>query len=151
MNRRTDLRFTGYDQIIQDIETLHKKGYVKNGNWTLGQICQHLSFYWKGSLDGFPIMLPWIIRVTIGKLALKSSLNTTLRKPGGQTAPQSVFPAQSDDAPAVAEAAALLRRLQTNTGPLHPSALFGELTNDQWKTLHLNHSAHHLSFLTEKQ
>lgn len=149
-HRRTELRFTNYRDIIHDIERLQESGYEMTGKWNLGQICRHLSFYWKGSLDGFTVQLPWIIRATLGRLILKSSLKETIRKPGGQTAPQSVFAAEPDDKEAVAEAIALLQRLDQNTAKLHPSALFGEVTNDQWKTLHCNHAGHHLSFLAPK-
>ena len=75
--RRTELRFTNYKDIIQDIQRLQKSGYEMTGKWNLGQICRHLSFYWKGSLDGFTVQLPWIIRATLGRMILKSSL----RKP----------------------------------------------------------------------
>lgn len=145
--RRTSLAFDSYAAAAREIERLLKSGYTKTGSWSLGQICRHLSFYLRGSLDGFPMMLPWIVRATFGRLALKQSLKPGLKKPGSPTAPQSVYPDDTADREAAAEAVALLERLEKHTGPLHPSALFGDVTPEQWKILHLNHAAHHLSFL----
>ncbi len=143
---RRDLTFSSYKDIIREMESL-AKGYKKGGSWSLGQICAHLSFYYKGSLDGFAFKLPWLLRVTIGKLMLKSALKNKKRKPGQPTAPPSVFEASVDDKATLAGAIELLRRLETNTSPLFPSGLYGNLTNEQWKILHLGHSAHHLGFL----
>ncbi len=144
---RRSLKFNDYSEIIQEIENLQKNGYKKGGNWNLGQICRHISYYHKGSLDGFSKMLPWIVRVTLGKLFLKKMLSQTETKEGIQTDPKSVFTPEPDEKPAIDEAIALLKRLKTNIGQLHPSALFGDLTNEEWRTLHLGHAAHHLSFL----
>lgn len=145
--RRTALKFNEYADVLRDIQALHSAPYKKTGQWSLAQICKHLSFYLRGSLEGFPMMLPWIVRVTVGRMLLNRSLKETMRKPGGPTAPQSVYPEQPGDKDAVEEITALLQRLSNHQGQLFPSALFGNITPQQWKTLHLNHAAHHLSFL----
>lgn len=145
MNRR-DLDFNSYPEIAREIEQL-SRGYSRGGTWSLGQICKHLSYYLRGSLDGFPTMLPWIIRVTIGKLFLRGMLTKEKKKAGSPTAPASVYPPDVDEAEAVREILTLLERLEKTQGQLHPSALFGDLTNMQWRLLHLNHAAHHLGFL----
>ncbi|MBI3395162.1 MAG: DUF1569 domain-containing protein [Spirochaetia bacterium] len=142
-----EIQFKTYKDIAGEIEALSKKGYAKGGSWSLGQVCRHLGYYYKGSLDGFPRLLPWIIRATLGKLLLKKALAGAKSKPGGATIPTSVFPADTDDKQAVADILALLDRLDNNPALMHPSALYGNLTNAQWKLLHLRHSAHHLSFL----
>lgn len=141
------LTFTGYADIIKEIENLKKKGYRKGGSWTLGQVCRHISYYYRGSLDGFARMLPWILRATVGKMMLKKYISGERRKPGGATAPDSVYPPDADDTEGIREALELLKRLEANRGPLHPSALFGEMTEDQWLKMHCAHSAHHLGFL----
>ncbi|MCE9599100.1 MAG: DUF1569 domain-containing protein [Spirochaetia bacterium] len=145
MNRR-ELHFNSYSEIAKDIQNL-SRGYARGGQWSLGQMTKHLSFYLRGALDGFPKMLPWIIRVTIGKFLLKGMLTKAETKEGGPTAPASVYPPDVDEAQAVQEILVLLDRLENNQAQLHPSAFFGDLTNAQWKILHLNHAAHHLSFL----
>jgi hypothetical protein len=147
MAARRTLTFTSYSEVIKEIESLQKNGYKQGKNWNLGQICRHLAYYYKGALDGFPKMLPWIIRVTIGKLSLKQVLSKAESKEDSQTDPKSVFPPEPDEKLAIEEALLLLKRLEQNTSPLHPSGFFGDLTNDQWKILNLGHASHHLSFL----
>ncbi|MBK7054201.1 MAG: DUF1569 domain-containing protein [Leptospiraceae bacterium] len=71
MLQKRILKFKNYSDVITEIESLRKNGYTQSGKWNLGQICRHLSYYQKGALDGFTKMMPWIIRVTIGKLLLK--------------------------------------------------------------------------------
>lgn len=146
MDRR-DISFGDYADVAREIESLQRTGYRRGGSWTLGQICRHLSFYFRGSLEGFSFQFPWILRVTVGRWMLKSALAPGLKRAGSPTAPPSIPAAESDDAPGVEEALVLLRRLESNAEPLKPSGLYGELTNEQWKGLHLSHSAHHLSFL----
>ncbi|MBL8019273.1 MAG: DUF1569 domain-containing protein [Leptospirales bacterium] len=145
MDRR-DLHFTSYAEISAEIQRL-SKGYARAGKWSLGQICKHLSYYFRGSLEGFPAMLPWIIRATVGRLALKGMLKGEKRKAGSPTAPASVYPPDIDEPQSVGEVLVLLDRLEKTQAQLYPSALFGDLTNTQWKILHLNHAAHHLGFL----
>ncbi len=147
MLQKRILKFKNYSDVITEIESLRKNGYTQSGKWNLGQICRHLSYYQKGALDGFPKMMPWIIRVTIGKLLLKKMLTQTSYKEGMQTDPKSVFPTEPDDTAAIEAELTILKRLESNTLPLHPSAFFGEMTNEQQKILHLGHSEHHLGFL----
>ena len=141
--------FTSYTDVINEMETLLKNGYVMHGKWTLGQICKHLSFYYKGSLEGFPGHIPWIIRVAFGWIIKRQFLSAKPLKKGGATDPRSVFP-EAEDKAAASEAIAYLRRLEKQTEPLQKSLLLGELSNDEWQKLHLKHSAHHLGFLTSK-
>ncbi len=145
--QRRSLAFGTYDDVLADIEHLQRAGYRPLGRWSLGQICRHLSYYWRGSLDGFPFRLPWIVRRLLGRAALKRRLRTRQMPAGGRTIPASVPPADVDEAAAVAEARELLMRLKTTAVPLHPSPLFDRLSADQWRELHLLHATHHLSLL----
>lgn len=147
MAQRRTLRFNSYSEVIQEIESLQKNGYSKGGNWSLAQICRHISYYHKGALDGFASKMPWIIRVTMGKFFLNKLLKERTYKEGNQTDPRSVFTPEPDEKQAIEEAITLLKRLEATTTPLHPSGFFGEMTNEQWKTINLDHASHHLGFL----
>lgn len=144
---RRQLQFTSYPEVVAEIRRLHAVGYRKTGAWTLGQICEHLSFFFRGSLDGFNFKLPWLVRVTLGKLVRRRMLRRQAIKPGSVTVPQSVPKAVGDETHQVAEAIRLLDRLANHSGELHDSPLLGRLTPDDWRRLHLIHAAHHLSFL----
>jgi len=142
---KRELTFESYGDVAQEIESLEKSGYQIRGSWTLGQTCAHLDYYYRGSLDGFDHMFPWIVRFLFGKPALWWYLRVSDRE-GNPTAPQSVPMKNTDEKRAIAGIKESLRRLAT-AERLHPSGIFGALSLEQWKNLHLKHAAHHLGFL----
>ena len=145
---RRELVFNSYDELIAELERLKESEYEQLGNWKLGDVCFHLNFYFTGSLDGFRQMLPWIIRVLIGKPALWWLLRHEY-KPGSTTVPKSV-PKGNNNIDETVNITIGLLKLLSEAKELQPSALFGALTVDQWKELHLQHAAHHLSFIIPK-
>jgi hypothetical protein len=146
VERRT-LTFSGFGAVTSDLDRLHQGGYQKAGQWDLAQICDHLSYFIQGSLDGHAFKVPWLIRVLFGRLVLRRILKNRQMKVGGFT-PQNPLPQPGgDEQAAVARLKSLLDRLNTHEGDLHRSPFFGYLTPQQWRDLHLIHCAHHLSFL----
>ncbi len=147
---RRDLSFSSYDDLLAEIARLRERGYEQRGQWSLGQICGHLSYYLRGSLEGFGFKLPWLLRKLVGRPLLRRRLRTGRIADGGRTIPASVPPTGVDEEAAAAEACHLLERLRDNREPLHPSPLFDRLTPDEWRIMHLMHAAHHLSFLVPR-
>lgn len=141
------LTLTTYDQAIAEIDRLAGSPYQRTGKWSLGQACRHLSYFYKGSLDGFDFKLPWLLRRFMGKPLLRKILNNEPLPRGARTIPKSVPPDSVDEAAEIIEAKALLARLRDAAGPLHPSPLFGELSPEEWKGMHLRHTAEHLKLL----
>jgi hypothetical protein len=144
---RRELSFTTYREVIEEIERLRKGGYERLGEWTLGQICFHLSYYVRGSLEGYPFKLPWVVRKLIGRPMLRRVLRKGRMADGGRTIPGSLPPDVVDEMEAVGEAKELFARLAKRTEDPHPSPLFDHLTADECRSLHLLHAAHHLGFL----
>lgn len=142
---RRKLVFESYDDLIAELERLRNSECEQLGNWNLGGICSHLNFYYSRSLDGFGSMLPWVIRTFMGRPALWWQLRNDY-KPGSMTVPKSVPKGDYDVNETLGESISLLKRLK-EAKELHPSSFFGPMTVDQWKQMHLRHSAHHLSFL----
>ncbi len=149
MERRS-LRFCTYDEAIAEIERLRDSSYEPLGQWNLGRTCWHLSYYMRGSLEGYSFRLPWLVRKLLGRPMLRRVLRSGRLPSGGRTIPASVPGPDIDEPAAIAEAIELLGRLENHTGELHPSPLFGSLTADECRTLHLLHTAHHLGFLVAK-
>ena len=149
--QRRELNFKSFDEIINEIRYLQTKGYTKIANWNLGQICKHISYYMKGSLDGFEKNFPWIIRVTYGKYLKNNLFSTPISKPNQITDPKSVFPDLSDEKEAIETAIKMLNRLKENKEQLKPSSIMGDLSNEEWSYLHRRHFAQHLSFLIPNQ
>lgn len=145
------LRFSSVDEVIAEVDRLQAGGYTPTGRWDLPQMCEHLAYYVRGSLDGFGFRLPWPVRVLLGR-----PLRRRLLEGGGQmkrgmrTIPASVPAVGSVGNEAVTRFRDLLVRFRDHDGPLPPSPLLGPLTKAEWQTLHLGHCAHHLGFLVPR-
>jgi hypothetical protein len=64
------------------------------------------------------------------------------------TAPKFLMPPDAvEDAEGVTKLEAVIGRFVAHAGELYPSPIFGPLTPEQWREVHLWHCEHHLSFL----
>lgn len=144
---RRELDFRSIDEMIAEIERLRDRGYRREGNWTLAQVCDHLAIFFRGSLDGYDAPpAPWHVRL-LAKLMLRSALKRRKFKQGVRV-PNELLPGDPrDDSAAVAEFVELASRYRDSTGEPAPNPFFGRLSRDTCTQLHLIHAAHHLSFL----
>jgi hypothetical protein len=115
---RRNLLFASYADATMEMDHLHQGSYTKLGQWGLGQVCQQMSYYFPGSLEGFDFRLPWIIRKLIGRRLLRNRLT------GTRTVPASVPPPETNETAAVIEAKQALIRLAQSVGKLHPPPSF---------------------------
>jgi hypothetical protein len=146
MERRT-LRLPTYDAVLADAESLLASGYDRAGTWSLGQACHHLAAAMERSLDGFPSRLPWPVRLlarwfVLGRMLRHRVFRRTIAAP-----PYMQPPAAADDRAGLGRLRAAVERLKGHAGPLQPSPIFGRLSPEQWREVHLWHCEHHLSFL----
>ncbi len=146
MNRRA-IRFHRYDDILAEANRLLSSGYERVGNWSLAQICQHLAIIMEMSLDGFDYLFPWPMRAVARWFILRKVLRHDVFR-GRYKAPKNVQPPETSDDPAgIARLQRALERLNAHTGPMKPSPVFGDLTPEEWREVHLWHAEHHFSFL----
>ena len=70
---RRQLQFNDLDAVIADLDHLNQAGYDLQGNWDLAQICDHLAYFIRGSLEGYAPedKPPWLIRFLFAKPMLK--------------------------------------------------------------------------------
>jgi hypothetical protein len=144
--RRT-IRFHDFDEVLADADALLAKEYERAGNWGLGQVCNHLAATMEMSLDGFPSLMPWPVRVVARRFALKKVLQ---HEPFRRTAPAPAYllpPESNDDRVGVERLRAAIARLKAHVGEMKPSPVFGQLSPEEWREVHLWHCEHHLSFL----
>ena len=144
--RRT-LSFPSLLEVMPDVDRL-LLGHRMVGNWTLGQVCNHLSATLIASVDGedFPIRLPWVFRRTIGPIIVGRMLKTG-RMPTGIKIPEKYRPKPDLDARAEAEALrASIRLFGSHNGPYAEHPLAGPMGRETWERLHRIHCAHHLAF-----
>lgn len=156
------LDFSSFDDVIADARQL-EQGYVRTKKWTLGECCDHLGRFMQMSLEGFPgIRLPAPLAYIVRSVALNRSLRTR-RLPGGVPAPgylrpaasgtsaEALVPASEQDCRAVEAMVALVRRVEAHEGGFARSPLFGTLSPEVWREVHLIHCAHHLGHLVPVQ
>jgi hypothetical protein len=144
--RRT-LRYHDYDEVLADADALLAKGYERAGNWSLGQICDHLAVTMEKSLDGFPSLMLWPVRVVARWFVLKKVLrHEPFRR--RVAAPAYLLPPDSDgDWAGLERLRAVITRLKGQVEEMQPSPVFGRLSPEQWREVHLWHCEHHFSFL----
>lgn len=135
--------------MLADVNQLHRFGYEKAGRWDLSQICNHLEYFIRGSLKGFPFRGWWLIRWLLGPMLLKMILRRRGMMPGLPT-PQRPLPEPGDEVEAVERFKEIVRSFESHEGDMQPSPIFGKMTKEQWRELHVIHCAHHLSFLIPK-
>lgn len=147
---RRRLTFAGVDDIMPEVDRLLERGYDRAGTWSLAQNCKHISTMILGSVDGFPFLMPWLVRAAVGPV-LRWQLITRGKMPDGAPLPRKLQPQPDLDDRAEAEALrAAVRLFQQHDGPFRTHPILGNLTRDQWHRLHSVHAAHHFGFLVPR-
>jgi Protein of unknown function (DUF1569) len=143
--RRT-LSFSNLFEVMPEVDRL-LASHRTVGNWSLGQVCNHLSAGIILSVDGYPMKAPWIIRKTIGPI-VRGRILKSGRIPDGIKLRKDFEPRPQLDARAEAEALrAAIQGFGAHAGPMAEHPFFGSLTRENWERLHAIHAAHHLGFV----
>ncbi|HVV98908.1 MAG TPA: DUF1569 domain-containing protein [Planctomycetaceae bacterium] len=147
VTERRTLRFESLDEIVTDAERLVAAPKVRMlGNWPLEDLFLHLATAINGSLDGIDVRAPWFIRL-IAPVFKRRVLTKSMR--AGFKLPVS---AQTDLFPKGKSVAESLESLRSAVARQHSQPMaashpvFGRLTHDEWRQLHLRHAELHLSF-----
>jgi hypothetical protein len=144
---RRPLTFASLNEVMPDVDRLLSGGYTALGKWSLGQICKHLSGAIVYSIEGFPERAPWLIRVTIGPLMVRSMFKTGSFREGIKV-PERYIPTPGLDDRAEAEALrGAIRLFAQHTGPLAGHPIVNRMSREDWERFHSIHCSHHLSFL----
>lgn len=151
MGRRS-VRFNSPEDIARDVEQLAKAKEIKGlGNWSAGQVFEHLAISFNNSIDGFPDFVPFylrfVVRTFFKKKLLYGKVSPGFKVPakGAALLPPPVTQQQGLD-----DFRKAFKRFQTETKrSAHPA--LGQLTPEEWKSFHCRHSEMHLSFLIPAQ
>ena len=145
MDGRRTLAFSSLAEVMPEVDRL-LLGHRTVGNWTLGQICNHLSTAIISSIEGVPFRFPWIARKTVGPIFLRRILRTG-KFPGGVKQPERFSPGPGVDARAEAEALrAAIRLFESHPGPFADHPLVDKVDRQTWERFNAIHCAHHLAF-----
>ncbi len=157
---RRELSFGSIDELGAELDRLEAAGAAGNlghtGNWTPGEILDHLANFWTCTLDGFPPgKVPMPIRLLAQVLFKKKAVTGSPPPPGFK------IPAKMDGAFSPREGVTFeqgmealrtcIMRTQNGDAYTPASPLFGKLTRDEWIRINLGHCAMHLSFVSINQ
>lgn len=140
---RATLHFEDFDQMLDHCEMLVNVGTKQLGNWSLGENLEHLSLIQNASLDGFPRVMPWPLRVLLS-LSLKRFMLKKGFPPSGRDV-KTINPDSVTAPVALENLRVATRRVKCEKQrALNPA--FGKLTLEEWNQLYLRHAELHLSF-----
>jgi hypothetical protein len=146
--RRT-LKFAALEEVLADAERLNRGPVNALGNWSAGQIFEHLAIAFNRSIDGFTMTFPWYFRLMAR--IFKNKLMSGSMPPGFKLPADGakvMEPAPTSTEKGLADLRAAISRLQREPKRArHP--LFGELSKEEWNTIHLMHASLHMSFLVQ--
>jgi hypothetical protein len=147
---RRRLRFASVDHAIAEADRLVAAAAANRltlaGNWTLGQILNHLAAWAEFAYTGVPLKIPFIVRLLARPLRgriLRKGFSAGRNIPnvkGGTLA--------TDDLPlpkALQRFQIAYLRLKSESPPL-PHPIFGRMTGQQWIALNLRRAELHMSF-----
>ena len=137
--KRREISFSNWQEVIADIETLARGKYETTGSHSFGKIVQHLATTNEMVVGNVtPPKLPWFVRLAMP--FLKNGLPNK--------AMQEFFWSQSDVD--LEEAIGKFRasvKAYVDKGPLPIHPVFGKATPEQIDRVTLSHAAMHLSFV----
>jgi len=153
---RRSLKFETSAQALADAASLdgaeNRGGLRRLGNWTLGQALGHLAAWIGYAYDGYPpeVNPPRPIRFMarlMKRRFLRKPLPVGFRMPSveGGTLGVEILPSEEG----LRRFRAAWDRLEREA-PVLPSPIFGPLTHEEWKAMHLRHAELHLSFFVPR-
>ena len=146
---RRELRFGRLSDIERDVDLLDAAASIRNtGNWSPGQVLEHVTMFIEYSLDGFPFKAPALLRV-LGPM-MRDRVLLRPMKPGfksPRTMHAAVPEADVSWERALSRFRKSMERIDGGDRMTHRSPVFGELNHEQWCQMHCRHAELHFSFL----
>lgn len=149
---RREVRFGRLTDVLADLDWLERNECVSVGNWSIGQILNHLGLAVVGYFDGFGFRASWLSRTVIAPL-LKNYVLTRPMRPGFRLRSSAGRLAHPEDLAlpvAFASLRSAIARLECEL-PSHPHPFFGRLCREEVVALTLRHCELHLSFIVPKE
>jgi hypothetical protein len=153
---RRDLRFNSIDDALAEIDRIvaaDKAGTLRNtGNWSAGQVFNHIATWLNFSWDGFPASVrpPWIISKILQMMRTRYIYKPThagVKIPGlGKVGGTLGFEPMSTEEGA-RKLKAALTRLKNGEPAKHHSPAFGPMTQEERIQFQLRHCELHMGFL----
>ncbi|MCD0463037.1 DUF1569 domain-containing protein [Roseiconus lacunae] len=151
MSDLRQLQFSDLEVAVDDARQLLASGYIRHGNWSLGQICRHLVLVQDLAIGGYPLWMSVYapLRPLMRWLLLPKLLSGNSPR-GFRTSGIFQPPEGLDDAAEVEAFAASVKTLLAHTGDFAPHPGFGKLPPEGILEIHAAHAAHHLRHLSRQ-
>jgi len=140
---RQRLHFDSLDDMLAHAERLVRGGTTQRGNWSLGQVLQHLALIQNASIDGYPMLFPLPLRLLLKVVFKKWMLRRGFPPSGPNVKTLTPEPIAAHAALANLRAATERVKIETKRS-LNPG--FGAMSLEEWNLLYLRHAELHLSF-----
>ena len=148
--QRRKVSYANLDEVIADAQRAASENAAVVGNWTLGQIFEHLAVVMDKTIDGFDMKPPLMVRL-VGRFYLKGRFLKQGMTSGFQLkgpAADELVPPEVDTQVALDHLYQAAERVKVEAPhPTHP--FFGSLTHDQAKRINCRHAELHMSFVKE--
>jgi hypothetical protein len=146
---RRELQFASFPEILADLDQIQSRPQKSLGNFSVGQICDHVARGMTLALDGPPVTVPWFMRF-VGSF-FKNRIINGGPMPAGfklpKTAQKELFSETPiPDADGIASLRSAVQRTMREPQRA-PHGVFGPLTREESDKIHLRHAAMHLSFI----
>ena len=144
---RRKLRFETLDEIVVEAERLAKMPIRLLGNWSYGQILEHMATAIDHYYTGIPVKPSWFMRKIMMPLFKNHFLTKGL--PAGIQLPKeahALLPDPTEIQPALEHLKQSINHLKEES-PKIPSPFFGDMAPQEWVALALRHAELHLSFV----
>lgn len=144
---RRKIRYESFDELLADAEQMAHAEVHMLGNWSRGQIYEHLAMSMNAAIDGFDMSLPLPARWAMKLLFKDKFLNREI--PAGFSTPKSMT--ASSDVTVEQGLASLRHAVERQKAESHraPHPGFGNLTPEESDKFHLRHAEMHMSFIGE--
>lgn len=150
--RRRKIRFNSFEQILTDAEKILGSKHVEClGNWTPGQIFEHLAKSFRSSMHESKAVLPlWrrIIAKIVKPFALRFGLPSGIQIEAASKVAADEFIPRPDVT--IEEGFELLKQVLGQLSTESMTArhnLFGHMSSKDWEMMHCRHADLHLSYL----
>jgi hypothetical protein len=146
---RRSLQFDSLAAVLAEAERCVERDAPTTGQWSLGQILEHLALAIDKTIDGFQWKCPWFLRL-LGSWLIKPQILRRGMKPGIKLPPAAtaelVSPESTDPYRALEHLRRAIGRLERGE-PRQPHPFFGRMTDEEAQLLHRRHAELHLSFV----
>ena len=141
--RRT-VRYETLDELLADAQRFSGSEVRTLGNWSQGQIYEHLARAMDSSIDGAGFSLPAPVRWIMSLLMKRKFLEKEL--PAGFKSTAQFIPEETSAEEGLASLQrAIARQQQESKRAPHPA--FGNIGREEWNDFNLRHAEMHMSFL----